>query len=114
MRFLGRLLITMVGIWLAATLVVGIGISGFGTVLLAALILGIINALVRPVFVFMTLPLTVLTLGLFLLVINAVLLALVAVILPGMAIAGFGAAFLGALIITIFSWVANWFLGKQE
>ena len=114
MRFLGRLLITMVGIWLASALVAGIGVSGFGTVLLAALILGIINALVRPVFVFMTLPLTVLTLGLFLLVINAILLALVAVILPGMTILGFGAAFLGALIITIFSWIANWFLGKQE
>ncbi len=114
MRFLGRLLITMVGIWLAATLVSGIGVSGFGTVLLAALILGVINAIVRPVFVFMTLPLTVLTLGLFLLVINAILLALVAAILPGMTIFGFASAFLGALIITVFSWIANWFLGNRE
>jgi len=114
MRFLGRLLITMVGIWLAATLVDGIAVSGFGTVLLAALILGLVNALVRPVFVLMTLPLTVLTLGLFLLVINAILLALVALMLPGMAIGGFGAAFLGALIISLFSWIANWFLGNRE
>ena len=114
MRILGRLLITMVGIWLAATLVSGITVSGFGTVLLAALILGIINVFVRPVFVLLTLPLTVITLGLFLLVINAILLALVALLLPGMAVGGFWAALLGSLIITIFSWIASLILSNRE
>ena len=62
----------------------------------------------------LTLPLTIITLGLFLLVINAILLALVALLLPGMVVGGFWAAFLGALIITIFSGIANWFLGGRE
>ncbi len=114
MRVLGRLLITMVGIWLAAAMVGGIAVSGFGTVLLAALILGIVNVIVRPVFVLLTLPLTVITLGLFLLVINAILLALVALLLPGMSVAGFWAAFLGSLIISIFSWVAGSILNSRE
>lgn len=114
MRLLGRLLITMVGIWLAAALVSGIYVSGFGTVLLAAIILGLVNAFVRPVFVLLTLPLTVITLGLFLLVINAILLGLVAIVLPGMVVHGFWAAFLGAIIISLFSWVANWFVGGRE
>lgn len=113
MRFLGRLLITMVGIWLAATLVTGISVSGFGTVLLAALILGLVNALVRPIFIVLTLPITVVTLGLFLLVINAIMLALVALLLPGMAVGGFWAAFLGAIIISVFGWIANWFVGNR-
>jgi len=114
MRILGRLLITMVGIWLAATIVGGISVAGFGTVLLAALILGIINVFVRPVFVILTLPLTVVTLGLFLLVINAILLGLVAVLLPGMVVAGFWAALLGSIIISLFSWAASSILREQE
>ncbi|MCD4690236.1 phage holin family protein [bacterium] len=114
MRFLGRLFITMVGLWIAAALVPGILLMGFGTILLAALLLGLVNALVRPVFVLLTLPFTVVTLGLFLLVINAILLGLVALVLPGFMIAGFGAAFLGALIVTLFSWCANWFVSGRD
>ncbi len=114
MRLLGRLLIAMVGIWLAATVVGGITVTGFGTVLLAAIILGLINAFVRPVFVILTLPLTVVTLGLFLLVINAALLGIVAWLLPGMEIAGFGPALLGAIVISLFSWFANMFVGRRE
>ena len=73
--------------------------------LLAALVLAVINAAVRPVMVILTLPLTVITLGLFLLVLNAVCLWLVTLIVPGVEVRSFGSAFLGALIISAVSWV---------
>ncbi len=112
-RFLARLLISMVGLWIAMMIVPGMVIFGFGTILLAAFLLGLVNAVVKPIVLFLTLPLTVVTLGLFLLVINAAMLGLVALILPGFVLAGFGAALLGAIVVTLFSWCASSFLGPR-
>ena len=109
--FLVRLLITALGLWLAATIVPGIAIRGVGTLLAAALLLGIVNAIVRPVVVILTLPITVLTLGVFLWVVNAAMLALVAAMLEGFTIRGLFPALLGSLIVSLTSWVAAWYVG---
>lgn len=111
--FLIRVLIVAVGLWLAVRLVPGIEISSTQTLLGAALVLGIINAIVRPVIVILTLPITVLTLGLFLLVINAGLLALVAQIVPGFRVASFGSALFGAIIVSLTSWAASYLIGPS-
>jgi putative membrane protein len=105
MGFLIRVLINALAIYVATALVSGIRVSSTGTLLLAALVLAVVNAAVRPVMIILTLPLTVITLGLFLLVLNAVCLWLVTVIVPGMEVQSFGSALLGALIISVVSWL---------
>jgi putative membrane protein len=105
MGFLLRVLVNAVAIYLATALVSGIRVSSTATLLLAALVLAVINAAVRPIMIILTLPLTILTLGLFLLVLNAVCLSLVALVVPGVEVQSFGAAFLGALIISAVSWL---------
>ena len=109
--FLLRTLVTAFGLWLAATLLPGISISGPGTLFLAALLMGLTNGLVRPLAVFFTLPLTLLTLGLFLLVINAAMFGLVAAMLDGFRVAGFFSALLGWLVVSLTSTVASWYIG---
>lgn len=111
--YLLRTIITAVGLLLAATLVPGIDISGPGTLVMAALLMGLVNALVRPILVLVTLPLTIITLGLFLLVINAAVFGLVAAILEGFRVSGFLAAFVGWLIVSITSTVASWYIGPD-
>lgn len=111
--FLLRVLIVMAGLWLASALVPGIEIGNGWTLLGAAVLLGIVNAIVRPVVVILTLPVTILTLGLFLLVINAAMLGLVAAVFDGFHIAGFGSAVLGAIVVSITGWLASWFIGPR-
>jgi putative membrane protein len=111
--FLLRALISGIGLWTASRLVRGIEIDDAGTLVLAAILLGLVNAIVRPIAIILTLPLTILTLGLFLLVVNAGMIALVAGILPGFHIRGFGAALLTALIVWITGWVATSLIGPQ-
>ena len=106
-RFLLRAAVAALGLWLATELIPGFAIASPGTLLLAALLLGVCNALVRPVLVILTLPITVLTLGLFLLVVNAAVLGLVALLLPGFAIAGFLPALLGSLVISVIGWIGS-------
>lgn len=89
--FLVQTLVVALLLLLIARVVRGIEVDGFGQALLAGLILGLVNALVRPVLVFLTLPVTILTLGLFLLVINALMLRLTAAVVPGMHVKGFDA-----------------------
>ena len=101
MKFVIRAVIAAVGLWLASMWVPGIVIDNYVTLALAAVLLGVVNAIVKPILVILTLPITVLTLGLFLLVVNAAVLALVALLLPGFAIATFLAAVLGAIVISI-------------
>jgi len=101
--FLVQVLVVGLLLYLVAKIVPGIEIDGCGYALLAGLVLGVINALVRPLLVLLTLPVTVLTLGLFLLVINALMLKLAAALAPGFRVRGFGAALLGALLLSIFS-----------
>jgi putative membrane protein len=101
MKFVLRALIAAVGLWLASIWIDGITLTDAGTLILAAVLLGICNAIVKPVLVLLTLPITVLTLGLFLLVVNAAVLGLVALMLPGFMIATFVAALLGSLVVAV-------------
>ena len=108
-----RMLITAAGVALAAYLVPGIELRATRTLVGASVLLAFVNAVVRPVVVILTLPLTVLTLGLFLLVINAAMLGLVAWLLPGLSVSGFSSALLGSLIVSFTSWVASWYIGPS-
>ena len=107
MRFLVRLLLNGVAVFIAANVVPGITVSGPGAALIAGVILGFVNAIVRPLLFILTLPFTLITLGLFIFVINAACLALTAALMPGFSIDGFFAAFAGALLVTIVSWILN-------
>ena len=109
--FLFRLLITALGLWLAATIVPGVQFKGWGALLAAALVLGIVNAIIRPVILILTLPLTVLTLGLFILVVNGISLYLVAWLVPGFSLSGLGAAILGSIVVGLTGWLASTFVG---
>lgn len=111
--FLTRTAITAAGLWLAAWLVSGIEIAGLGTLAFAAVLLGLVNGLIRPIVVVLTFPITLVTLGLFLWVINAAMLGFVAWLLAGFSIAGFGSGLLGALIVGITSWLASWHIGPS-
>jgi putative membrane protein len=111
--FLLRVLIVAIGLWVASKIVPGIEITDGWSLLWAALVLGIMNAVVRPVVIILTLPLTILTLGLFLLVINAAMLSLVAWMLDGVVVAGFWSAVFGSIVISITGWLASWFIGGQ-
>ena len=108
-----RLILTAAGLALAAQIVPGITIDGIWTLVWAALLFGIVNAIVRPIVVILTLPITLLTFGLFLLVINAALLGLVAWLLDGFGIAGFWPALFGWLIIWFVSLIVSWFIGPN-
>lgn len=99
--FLLHLVLTAVALLVVANLVSGVQLGGFGSALFAALILGLVNAVVRPVMILLTLPFTIITLGLFLFVVNAFMLWLVAALSPGFEIGGFGAALLGSLLLTV-------------
>lgn len=111
--FLLRWFIGSLGLWLAATIVPGVNVEGVGTLMIAALLLGVVNAVVRPLLIILTLPITVITLGLFLLVINAAMLALVAWALLGLTIDGFFSALLGSIVISAVAWLASWFIGPR-
>jgi putative membrane protein len=105
--FLLRAALSALGLWLATLLVSGIAINGPQTLILAALLLGVCNALVRPVLILLTLPATLLSLGLFLLVINAAVLGLVSWMLPGFTIAGFWPALWGAIVVGFTGWIGS-------
>jgi putative membrane protein len=111
--FLIRLAINALGLWVADLLLDGISIDGTGSLVLAAVIFGLVNALVRPIFVVLTFPLTLLTLGLFLLVVNALMLGLVAALVPGFHVATFGSALLGSIIVSLVSWAASAWIGPS-
>ena len=111
--FFLRFLISALGLALAAAVVPGMEIAGLGALLVAALLLGLVNAIVRPILLVLTFPITLLTLGLFLLVINAAMLALVAALLEGFALRGFLSALLGAIVVGLTSWVAAWYVGPS-
>jgi putative membrane protein len=111
--FLFRAALAALGLWLATRWVSGIVIDTPTTLLLAAVLLGIVNAIVRPIAVLLTLPFTLLTLGVFLLVVNAAMLGLVALFLPGFGINGFWAALLAAVIVSITGWIGSALIGSH-
>jgi putative membrane protein len=108
--FLLRWSINLVALVAAGIFINGIRIQSMSAGILAAGILGIVNAVIRPVVLIFTLPVNLLTLGLFTLVINAAMLKLVASVVPGFVIETFGAAFLGALLVSVISWILNLFV----
>ena len=112
--FVLRALRSAIGLWIATRWVSGIRIDDALTLVLAGALLGIVNAIVRPIAILLTLPIAVLTLGLFLLVVNAGMVALVAALLPGFHIyGGFGSAFATALIVGITGWIGSWLIGSR-
>jgi putative membrane protein len=111
--FFVRAAIVALGLWLATVWVHGVRIDSPATLILAGVLLGVVNSIVRPIAILLTLPMTILTLGLFLLVINAGMVALVAWMLPGMHVAGFGPAFWTALVVSFVSIVGSWFVGPK-
>lgn len=114
MGFLLRALISAIGLWIASAWVPGVHFNSVGTLILAGILLGVVNAIVRPIAFILTLPITILTLGLFLLVLNAAMVGLVAWILPGFRITGgFKAALLTAIIVWLTGWVGSWFIGHR-
>lgn len=108
-----RTLIIALGLGLAQLLLPGVDIQGTGTLFGAALLLGLVNAIVRPLVILLTLPLTILTLGLFLFIINAAMFGLVAAMLDDFQVAGFFSALFGAIIVSITSVLASWFIGPS-
>lgn len=104
-RFVVHLAIVAVALWVAAAVVPGVAVTSMPALLIAAFVLGLVNALVRPVLTVLTLPITVLTLGLFYLVVNGAAFALAAALVPGFDLAGFGSAVLGALLVSLVSWI---------
>ncbi len=106
-HFFALWILTALAFMITAYLVPGFQVSGFLSAMTAAAIFGLVNALVKPLLVFLTLPITVVTLGAFLLVINAVCLLLASVITPGFEVKGFGAAVIGWLVLSLVSWTLN-------
>jgi putative membrane protein len=113
MGFILRAVITAAGLWIATQWVPGVHIDTVTTLLIAGLLLGIVNAIVRPIAFILTLPITLLTLGLFLFILNALMIKLVAWILPGFHLDTFKAALLTAIIVWIVGWIGSWFIGKR-
>jgi putative membrane protein len=110
-RILLRLAVTALAVWLAATLFPGlVRVDSLEGAVLFALVLGLLNALVRPVLVILTLPLTFLTLGLFIVVVNAIVFWLATLLPVGVHAEGFGGALVGALTVSIVSFIASHFL----
>jgi putative membrane protein len=112
--FILRACITAIGLWLATSLVAGIRIDDAWTLVLAGFLLGVINAIVRPIAIILTLPITILTLGLFLLVVNTAMVGLAAALLPGFHISGgFWSAFATAVIVGVTGWLGSALIGPR-
>jgi len=111
--FLLRAAITALGLWVASEILDGLVFESPSKLVVAAILLGVVNAFVRPLAFVLTLPLTVLTLGLFLLVLNAAMVGLVAWIVPGFEISGFWTAVGAALIVSLVSWAASSAIGSN-
>jgi len=111
MKLLIRLIVNAIALWVAAELVGGIELTGqIGGILIVALIFGLINAVIGPILKILSIPFIIVSLGLFILVINALLLWLTAALSSNLSVSGFGSAFLGAIIISLVSWLLSIFL----
>ncbi len=113
MGFLMRAAISALGLWVASYLLAGLSFDTPTKLLIAALVLGVVNALVRPIAFILTLPITILTLGLFLLVLNAAMIGLVAWLVPGFQVSGFWTAVGAGLIVSLVSWAASSLIGSS-
>jgi putative membrane protein len=111
--FLIRAAVVALGLWLAAEIVPGISFDSNQTLIAAALLLGIVNAFVRPVLIILTFPITLVTLGLFLIVINGLMIELVGWFLGGFHVAGLWPAILAAVVVSLTSWAMSGWSGRQ-
>jgi putative membrane protein len=110
--FLVHWLVVALGLWVATYLVPGVSVASGSALAVGALVLGFVNAVIRPLLTFLTLPLTLLTLGLFYLVVNAAAFGLAAALVPGFSVTSFWAAMFGALVVSIVSWIVGAFMTK--
>lgn len=113
-KFVVRVIFGALGLWLAARFVPGVSVDDTTTLVLAAVLLGVVNAIVRPVVFVLTLPITLVTLGLFLLVVNAAMIGLVAWLLAGFHVDGLIAGCLAAIVTGVTSWIGGMVLGDQK
>lgn len=107
LRFIVQFLVTCLALWAASRIVPGVSFSDSGSLILAAILLGVANAIVRPILTVLTFPLTILTFGLFLLVVNAATIGLTAVLLGGFVVDGFWAGVGAAIVTGVVSWIAG-------
>ena len=108
-----RTLIAILGLYIASAILPGVQISGTGTFVFAAILLGLVNGFVRPIAFLLTLPITIVTLGLFLFVLNAAMFGLVAAVFDNFIVAGFWSAVFGSLIVSFTCTVASWYIGPE-
>jgi len=113
-RFLMHWLSTALALFVGSRIIPGVHVDSMQTLAVAALVLGFINAIVRPILLFLTLPITILTLGLFYFVINGLSFALAAYIVPGFGVDSIGSAILGSLVVTLISWFVGAFGPKRD
>lgn len=113
-RFIVRAIFAALGLWAAAQVVPGLRFDSMGSLIAAAVLLGVVNAFVRPVIFVLTLPLTILTLGLFLLVVNALMIGLVAALLGGFHVDGLVPGILAAIVTGVASWIGGMVMGDAR
>jgi putative membrane protein len=113
-RFIFRVLFAALGLYLASRFVPGISADGWTTLIIAGLLLGIVNAVVKPIVVILTFPITIITLGLFLLVVNGAMLWLVAWFLDGLVVKGLVAGIIGAIVVGVVSWTGQVLIGDGK
>ena len=106
-KFVVRAVFAALGLWVASEIVPGVDVNTTATLIIAAVLLGVVNAFVRPVVVILTFPITLITLGLFLLVVNAMMIGLVAWFLPGFSVHGLVAGILAAIVTGVASWIGG-------
>ncbi len=112
--FLIHWVIVGLGLWVAANLVSGVTLASWTSLAIGALVLGFVNAVIRPILTLLTLPFTILTLGLFYFVVNAAAFALAAALVPGFTVGSFWAALFGALVVSLVSWGVGSFAGGRR
>ena len=114
LRFIVQAIVTALGLWLSAKVVPGVDFTSTGTLVAAAVILGLVNAIVRPIMIILTLPLTIVTLGVFLLVVNAAMIGLTAWFLGGFVVNGLLAGIGAAIVTGLVSWIAGSLFSSGE
>jgi putative membrane protein len=107
MGFILKLLLSAVAVYIADYLIDGVSISSLTTTLIVAIVLGLLNAIVKPILVILTIPVTILTLGLFLLVINVIIVYIAAALVPGFAVDGFISALLFSIVVSLVTWLLD-------
>jgi putative membrane protein len=108
-----RTMVTALGLWIATYFLAGVQIDTTSTMIWAAVWLGVVNAVIRPILVLLTLPITLVSLGGFLLVVNAAMFGLVAALLDDFHVSGFFAALFGSVVVSITAWLGSSFIGPS-